>query len=92
VSVSALISVTVTNQIGARVPNEPVTFHTDDATVLPASTLTDAQGVAMVIVAADDPSSTVTTTITADGIMERVMMRFADITDTVALYLPLIEP
>jgi hypothetical protein len=68
-----------------------VTFTTNYGTVLPANTLTDEQGVAAVIVAADDNPGDATVTMTADGMTESLVVRFGDVTDIPAIYLPLIQ-
>jgi hypothetical protein len=90
-AVSALITVTVLDADGAALANEPVTFTTNYGTVLPANTLTDEQGVAAVIVAADDNPGDATVTMTADGMTESLVVRFGDVTDIPAIYLPLIQ-
>jgi hypothetical protein len=90
-AVSALITVTVVDEDGAALANEPVDFSTDYGTVLPASTMTDEQGGATVVVVAEDTPGTATVTMTVDGMSESMSVRFGEITDIPAIYLPLIE-
>jgi hypothetical protein len=90
-TVSALITMTVTDEFGAVVAHEPVAFHTDYGTVLPASTRTDGQGRATALVMAEDTPGIATVTMTVGGVSERVMVSFEAITNTPTLYLPLIR-
>jgi hypothetical protein len=90
-TVSALINVTVVDETGVALTNEQVNFSTNYGTVLPAETFTNTQGDATVVVMAEDNPGTATVTITADGITESVVVRFGEITDAPALYLPLIQ-
>jgi uncharacterized protein YkwD len=87
-AVSARITVTVTDKHGTVMANEPIEFSTDYGTVLPANTTTDAQGLATVIVVAEDAPGTATVKMTVDGITESIEVRFD--TNGTMLYLPII--
>jgi hypothetical protein len=91
IAVSALITITVTDESGTHLTNERVNFSTDYGTVLPSSTVTDEQGVAEVVVVADDDPGTATVTMSAGNLSKSVVVRFGEVTDIPSLYLPLVQ-
>jgi Tol biopolymer transport system component len=88
-AVSTLITLTITDRSGTVLADEPIEFSTDYGTVLPANTTTDAQGLAAVIVTAEDAPGTATITIKGRGITKRIEVQFGETPDGPALSLPL---